>query len=48
MAKEVGASPAKVKRVLSDLGIEADFVKSGCAYYYAERTEAVKKALAKS
>lgn len=48
MAKELGISPAKVKRALADLGIEADFVKSGCAYYYAERTEAVKKALAKS
>ena len=48
MAKDLGVSPAKVKRALGDLGIEADFVKSGCAYYYPERSEAVKKALAKS
>lgn len=45
MAKELDTSPAKVKRALTDLGIEADFVKAGCAYYYAERTAAVKKAL---
>ena len=48
MAKELGVSPNKVKKTLGDLGIEADFVKSGCAYYYEERTEAVKQALAKS
>ncbi len=48
MAKELGVSPAKVKRALADLGMEADFVKSGCAYYYAERSDAVKQALAKS
>lgn len=45
MAKELGVSPAKVKRALGDLGIEADFVKAGCAYYYTERTAKVKKAL---
>ena len=45
MAKELGISPAKVKRALGELGIEADFVRSGCAYYYRERAEAVKKAL---
>jgi hypothetical protein len=48
MAKELGVSPAKVKRALGDMGIEADFVKAGCAYYYSERSAAVKKALAKS
>ena len=48
MAKELGVSPAKVKRALADMGVEADFVRSGCAYYYAERTAAVKKALPKS
>lgn len=45
MAKELGVSPAAVKRALAKLDIEADFVKSNCAYYYAERTQAVKKAL---
>jgi hypothetical protein len=48
MAKEIGISPAKVKRALTNLGIEPDFVKSGCGYYYAERSAAVKKAQAKS
>jgi predicted ArsR family transcriptional regulator len=48
MAKELGASPAKVKRALDELGMDPDFVKSGCAYYYAERSAAVKKALAKA
>ena len=48
MAKDLGVSPAKVKRALAELGIEPDFVKSGCAYYYAERAAAVKKALAKT
>lgn len=46
MAKELGASPAAVKRTLAELKIEPDFVKSGCAYYYAERTAQVKQALA--
>ena len=48
MAKELGVSPGKVKRALGELGIEADFVKSNCAYYYTERTAEVKKALAKA
>jgi len=48
MAKELGISPAKVKKALGELGIEADFVKSGCAYYYAERSAAVKEALSRA
>ena len=47
MAKELGVSPAKVKKALVGLGLEPDFVKSNCGYYYTERTEQVKKALAK-
>ena len=46
MAKELGVSPGKVKKALASLGIEADFVKSNCGYYYEERNAAVKKALA--
>jgi len=45
IAKELGVSPAKVKRALAELKIDADFVKSGCAYYYPERTVQVKQAL---
>lgn len=48
MAKELGVSPAKIKRTLTALGIEADFVKSNCGYYYTERTAAVKKALSEA
>ncbi len=44
MAKELGVSPAKVKKILG----EPDFVKSNCGYYYTERTAAVKEALDKS
>ncbi len=44
MAKELGVSPAKVKKILGD----PDFVKSNCGYYYAERAEQVKQALAKA
>ena len=47
MAKELGVSPGKVKKALTTLGIEADFVKSGCNYYYAERTAQIRKTLAK-
>jgi len=48
MSKELGISPAKVKKALSELGIEPDFVKSGCNYYYAERAAQVKESLARS
>jgi hypothetical protein len=48
MAKELGVSPAKVKKALTGLGISPDFVRSNCGYYYAERTEQVKKELTRS
>jgi predicted transcriptional regulator len=46
IAKELEATPAAVKKALAVLKIEADFVKAGCAYYYAERVAQVKQALA--
>ncbi len=46
LAKEVGASPAAVKKALAELKIEPDFVKAGCSYYFTERADEVKKALA--
>ena len=46
IAKELGVAPVAVKKALTELRIEADFVKAGCAYYYAERLPAVRKALA--
>ena len=45
IAKEIGATPASVKKALAELKIEADFVKAGCGYYYAERVAAVRQAL---
>lgn len=45
IAKELAVSPAAVKRALAELKMEPDFVKAGCAYYYPERTPALKKVL---
>ncbi len=46
IAKELDATPGAVKKALAAMKIEADFVKAGCAYYYAERLPKVKQALA--
>jgi hypothetical protein len=45
IAKELEAKPGDVKKVLTDLGLQPDFVKGGCSYYYAERAAEVKKAI---
>ncbi len=45
MAKELGIPPPAVKKALAGLKIEPDFVKAGCAYYFAERVEAVRQTL---
>jgi hypothetical protein len=46
IAKELEASPAAVKKALASLKIaEADFVKAGCGYYYADRLPAIREAL---
>jgi len=45
IAKELGATPAAVKKALAELKIEADFVKAGCAYYYAERVASIRQAV---
>jgi biotin operon repressor len=46
IAKELEASPAAVKKALASLKVtEADFVKAGCGYYYAERLPAIREAL---
>ena len=37
IAKELGVAPPAVKKALAALKIEADFVKAGCAYFYADR-----------
>ena len=48
MAKELGVSPGKVKKALTALELEPDFVKSNCGYYFRERIKEVKKELAGS
>jgi hypothetical protein len=45
IARELDVSPARVKRALVDLRIEADFVKSNCNYYHDERVPQVRAAL---
>lgn len=46
IAKELGVSPGAVKKALAALEItEADFVKAGCGYYYADRLPAIRDAL---
>jgi hypothetical protein len=46
IAKELATTPAAVKKALGTLKVDADFVKAGCAYYYADRMPTIKKALA--
>jgi predicted ArsR family transcriptional regulator len=46
IAKELGVAPPAVKKALAELKIEPDFVKAGCAYYYAERVDAVRPKVA--
>jgi biotin operon repressor len=46
LAKELDASPAAVKKALATLKVtEADFVKAGCGYFYADRLPAIRQAL---
>lgn len=45
IAKELGVSPAAVKKAFADLKVGVDFVKAGCAYYYADRLPAVRAAV---
>ena len=45
IAKELGVAPVAVKKALAGLRIEADFVKAGCGYFYADRLSTIAKAL---
>jgi hypothetical protein len=45
IAKELDVSAGAVKKALTALGVEADFVKAGCAYYYVDRLPAIKSAV---
>jgi hypothetical protein len=47
IAKELEVSPGAVKKALTALGVtEPDFVKAGCGYFYADRLQEIRKALA--
>ncbi len=46
LAKELDTTPAAVRKALAVLKVDADFVKAGCAYYYADRIPKVRQALA--
>jgi hypothetical protein len=45
IAKELGVAPVAVKKALAGLKIEADFIKAGCGYFYADRVPTIAKAL---
>jgi AcrR family transcriptional regulator len=46
IAKELGVSAGAIKKALASLQVtEADFVKAGCGYYYAERVPQIRAAL---
>lgn len=46
IAKELDTTPAAVKKAFLAMKVEADFVKAGCAYYYIDRIQKVRQALA--
>jgi hypothetical protein len=45
IAKELETSPGAVKKALTELKLDADLVKAGCAYHYADRVPDIRKAL---
>lgn len=45
IAKALELKPAQVKKAIAELGLEADFVKSGCSYFYSERVDEIKAAV---
>lgn len=45
VAKQLGAKPAVVTRVIQETGIEADKVTGSCKYYGPGTVKAIKKAL---
>jgi hypothetical protein len=47
IAKAIGASDARVKKALKDLGIAPKAKKGVCAYYGADAVAKVKAAIAK-
>lgn len=45
IAEQLSASPAKVKKVITDLELEPDSVKCNCKYFAPEKVELIKQKL---
>ncbi len=45
VAEKIGSTPAKVKKIITELNIEPDLVKGKCSYYGPKTAEKIKKAL---
>ena len=45
IAKELGVSDAKVKKAITELGIEPKEKKGACSYYAADALKKIKAAL---
>ena len=45
IAKELGVSPAKLKKIILNLEIEPDLKKGNCSYYGRKTVEKIKKNL---
>ena len=43
IAKELGISPAKLKKVIQELAIEPDVKKGNCSYYGKKTVAKIKK-----
>ncbi len=46
IAEQLSASPAKVKKIITELDMEPDSVKCNCKYFAPEKIEIIKKKLA--
>lgn len=45
IAKELGVSDAKIKKAITELGLEAEAKKGACNYYSRAQVTKIKKAL---
>ena len=45
IAEQLGVPPTKVKKVITDLGIEPDMKKGACNYYSTETIKKIKTSL---
>jgi predicted transcriptional regulator len=43
IAKELGVSPAKLKKIIKELEIEPDLKKGNCSYYGPKTVAKIKK-----